>query len=364
VSAYGERNDYFTKPVGMRKPVKKAEVGKSVCFGIIGNGGKVCMANCVRGKKHCGTSSHGNKKYVPMYDDGFYVPCKSKDLLHKPVAYFEPSIGLSRLTPEYEVAFLGTNSSAPPVHTSYEWCVLIEEANQAFDRSQRELQGNYEGSDAEEEEDYFEVRAMQLPRDYEGTSLAGEIPHEVEYDTEVPQLEEDDGYADALLDTRRVLSGVVENLHKIARAIPLEGKKAASHLVPSVEGLIDTMNRVVQSLRDVSDAVGDRDQLVNEGYTDVVEAILSHKSEDGLVHPQAAALVNLEAKVDDMMNLIGGMDSEIQELASIDHVNSAILAGLAPLATHVSSMLRRLTQVEGRGAVSYTHLTLPTIYSV
>ena len=224
ISAYGKRPDYFTRLVGIREPLKKSDVGTKVCFGVLGKGGKVCMAQCRHKEKGCGTRGHDKRKYVPLYEDSIYVPCNSKDLLKNPVAYFEPSIGRGDLLPEYEVAFFGSNPRDPPKNTSYNWCVLIEEAKLAKERADAELQGDYEGSEDEEEvedeDERGDYQALQRAPDYTTSFKFSTLPKEIKFEEAVP---EEGDYTDALVETRRMLSKLVENLHRVALSIPLEG---------------------------------------------------------------------------------------------------------------------------------------------
>ena len=354
VSAYGKRPDYFTRLVGIREPLKKSDVGTKVCFAVLGKNGKVCMAQCRHKEKGCGTRGHDKRKYVPLYEDSIYVPCMSKDLLKNPVAYFEPSIGRGDLLPEYELAFFGSNPRVPPKNTSYNWCVLIEEAKLAKERADAELQDDYAGSEEEEEvEDEDEERgsyqALQRAPDYTTSFKFSTLPKEIKFEEAVP---EEGDYTDALLETRRMLSELVENLHRVAMAIPLEGEEAAQHLAPTVNNLIDTMNRVVRSLRDVSEALGDYDQITQEGYSDMVDAILSKSSEGSLNPSQSLALKELGEKVDNLYTLLNDLEVDIEALPTTDHVSVAVMTGIQPLGLQITAILQRLTQLENAGSTS------------
>ena len=353
VSAYGKRPDYFTRLVGIREPLKKSDVGTKVCFAVLGKGGKVCMAQCRHKEKGCGTRGHDKRKYVPLYEDSIYVPCMSKGLLKNPAAYFEPSIGRGDLLPEYEVAFFGSNPRDPPKNTSYNWCVLIEEAKLAKERADAELQGDYEGSEDEEEvedeDERGDYQALQRAPDYTTSFKFSTLPKEIKFEEVVP---EEGDYTDALLETRRMLSELVENLHRVAMAIPLEGEDAAQHLAPTVNNLIDTMNRVVRSLRDVSEALGDYDQITQEGYSDMVDAILSKSSEGSLNPSQSLALKELGEKVDTLYTVLNDLEVDIDALPTTDHVSVAVMTGIQPLGLQITTILQRLTQLENAGSTS------------
>ena len=353
VSAYGKRPDYFTRLVGIREPLKKSDVGTKVCFAVLGKGGKVCMAQCRHKEKGRGTRGHDKRKYVPLYEDSIYVPCMSKGLLKNPAAYFEPSIGRGDLLPEYEVAFFGSNPRDPPMNTSYNWCVLIEEAKLAKERADAELQGDYEGSEDEEEvedeDERGDYQALQRAPDYTTSFKFSTLPKEIKFEEVVP---EEGDYTDALLETRRMLSELVENLHRVAMAIPLEGEDAAQHLAPTVNNLIDTMNRVLRSLREVSEALGDYDQITQEGYSDMVDAILSKSSEGSLNPSQSLALKELGEKVDTLYTVLNDLEVDIDALPTTDHVSVAVMTGIQPLGLQITTILQRLTQLENAGSTS------------
>ena len=353
ISAYGKRPDYFTRLVGIREPLKKSDVGTKVCFAVLGKGGKVCMAQCRHKEKGCGTRGHDKRKYVPLYEDSIYVPCMSKGLLKNPAAYFEPSIGRGDLLPEYEVAFFGSNPRDPPMNTSYNWCVLIEEAKLAKERADAELQGDYEGSEDEEEvedeDERGDYQALQRAPDYTTSFKFSTLPKEIKFEEVVP---EEGDYTDALLETRRMLSELVENLHRVAMAIPLEGEDAAQHLAPTVNNLIDTMNRVLRSLREVSEALGDYDQITQEGYSDMVDAILSKSSEGSLNPSQSLALKELGEKVDTLYTVLNDLEVDIDALPTTDHVSVAVMTGIQPLGLQITTILQRLTQLENAGSTS------------
>ena len=149
-----------------------------------------------------------------------------------------------------------------------------------------------------------------------------------------------------------MLSELVENLHRVALAIPLEGEEAAQHLAPTVNNLIDTMNRVLRSLRDVSEALGDYDQITQEGYSDMVDAILSKSSEGSLNPSQSLALKELGEKVDNLYTILNDFEMDIDALPTTDHVNVAVMTGIQPLGMQITAILQRLTQVENAGSTS------------
>jgi len=359
VSAYGKRPDYCTKLVAIREPMKKSDVGTKVCFAVVGKGGKVCMAQCRHKEKGCGTRGHDKRKYVPLYEDSIYVPCQPVGLLKSPTAYFEPSIGAGDLLPEYEVAFFGTNPRDPPKNTSYNWCALIEEAKRAKERANAELQDDYAGSEGEEDEEEDEgadYQVLQRAPDYTSAFNFSTLPKEIEFEEAVP---EEGGYTDALQETRRMISKLVENLHRVALAIPLEGEEAAQHLASTVNNLVDTMNRVVRSLRDLSEALGDHDQITQEGYADMVDAILSKSSEGSFNPSQSLALKELGEKVDNMYTILNDLEVDIDALPTTDHVNVAVMTGIQPLGMQITAILQRLTQVENAGPTSGGGASIP-----
>ena len=261
------------------------------CLGILKGGQRMCLAQCIKNKNHCGIGKHADTKFVPEFAKAYYPP--AKNVSNKRTAFIYPHIGAEEIPPQ----FLKTFDSG--LKKTDEWVTYILDAKEAFARANvappiAEVAESDSGDEAEsgDEESLATVPdSSTLPKPGRDQNPGDDsVIMNIIYDDFMPAevvnvpippyvyTEQcDEGIAEQrpVQETRAALDTVMSSMQQLANAIPEMGAEVADHFTPHINSVIRHMNHVSIKVRTLENVLGDATKMVElVEVTNVAESVV------------------------------------------------------------------------------------------